>query len=75
MNEEVFLKKLREALEMKEGESLTMKTTLQEVPTWDSIGHLRVATLLDVEFGVVSLLEQVAKCATVTEIYRMAKKQ
>ena len=76
MREDQFLKKLGEALEVEPGnEELLLNTDLMSVPTWDSIGYLRVINMLEVDYRVLASADMIARCVKVEDLYNLIQKK
>ena len=49
-------------------ESVTIDTIPDDVPKWDSLGHMAMVAALETEFGVQFELDEVMEMATVSKI-------
>ena len=53
--------------------TISMKTTPDEVPAWDSMGHVTLASSLEKEFGLTFDVDDLMEMENVTEICRIVE--
>jgi acyl carrier protein len=71
MNRDAFLRKFEELLEVPEG-SLTEKTELDQVESWDSLNVIGFIALVDETFQREVDPEKIAECKTVGDLVDLA---
>ena len=49
-------------------EEITQQTTPDDVPKWDSLGHMNMVSVLEKEFGVQFEVDEIMEMATVQNI-------
>ena len=68
------LAKVRQAFEAAfdvDPQSVSMETTASDIPGWDSVGHLSLASNLEQVFGVSLDVDELMEMETVREIVRI----
>lgn len=69
-----ILSKVREAFSEAfevEPRSVSMETSAKDIPGWDSVGHLSLATCLEQKFGITLDVDELMEMETVREIVRV----
>jgi len=56
-------------------ESITEETTPDDVPKWDSLGHMSMVALLEKEFGLQFEVDEIMEMATVRRILEILAKK
>jgi acyl carrier protein len=74
MNQDKFLKLLRQAIDLKPEAPLSMATELKSISNWDSLSMIAVISMLDFECRVVASADSLRSCKTVAEIFALAEK-
>jgi acyl carrier protein len=52
-------------------QSVTMETNASDVPGWDSMGHLSLASNLEQDFGITLDVDELLEMETVRDIVRI----
>ena len=74
MEQDQILAKVQEAFKSAfdiDPSSVTMETTANDVPLWDSVGHLSLASSLEEAFGVTLDVDDLMEMESVREIVRV----
>jgi len=69
-----ILTKVREAFKGSfdiDPESVSMDTTVSDIPRWDSVGHLSLASNLEQAFGITLDVDELMEMENVREIVRV----
>jgi acyl carrier protein len=71
---EYILTKVRAAFQASfdvDPQSVTMETNASDVPGWDSMGHLSLASNLEQDFGITLDVDELLEMENVREIVRI----
>ena len=63
----------RSALDLGDHVELTPASAFEEVPGWDSLGHMRVIAELEDTFDIEFEIEEIVDQNTVQKIYELVK--
>lgn len=63
----------RNALDLGDNIELTPDSAFEEVPGWDSLGHLRVMGELEAVFDIEFEIEEIVDQNTVQKVYDLVK--
>jgi acyl carrier protein len=74
MKPEQFSTLFRSALELSPGAALDMNAKLADFPTWDSLSIVSLASMADLDYGVVLLADQIHQCKTVNDLLQLMQK-
>jgi acyl carrier protein len=69
-----ILNKVREAFKSAfdiDPQSVSMETTASDIPLWDSVGHLSLASSLEEAFGITLDVDDLMEMESVREIVRI----
>lgn len=69
-----FMAKLQEAL-MDDHKSFNLDTKLDEVESWDSVGRLAVAVMINTELGITLNVAKLRNCTSVGDIVGLVKEK
>ena len=56
-----------------DAQTISLETTPSEVPSWDSVGHLELASALEQSFGINLDVDDLMEMENVREIVRVIK--
>ena len=70
--EQIF-KTFRNALDLDEKIDLTPESAFEEVPGWDSLGHMRVIAELESDFDIEFEIEEIIDQNTIKKIYELVQ--
>ncbi|KXU89675.1 acyl carrier protein [Paraburkholderia monticola] len=68
---EQFIENFLVVTDFQESVEVTPETELHSLPEWDSLAALGVIVMFDTEFGKVISGEDLKKCATITDLYKL----
>jgi acyl carrier protein len=75
MNDQDYvLDKVRQAFKAAfdvDPQSVSMDTTTSDIPAWDSVGHLSLASSLEEAFGITLDVDELMEMESVREIVRI----
>lgn len=71
MNFDKKLEFILEVIEAEDNSNITIDTSLEDCPEWDSIGALSVISEVDDEFGVIISADQMESCKTFADIIKL----
>jgi len=74
MHVKEFMVKLQEAL-MDDHKNFNLETKLDEVDSWDSVGRLIVAVMIETELGIELTADKLRNCTTVADIVDLVKEK
>lgn len=75
MDLEQFIKNFEEAIEDMTPGTVKAETRFRELAQWDSLAHLTVISMIDIEYDVRLKSTELKECDTVASIYgAIAKK-
>jgi acyl carrier protein len=66
-----FIEQFLIAVDFQDPVDVTAQTDLQSLPEWDSLAALGVIVMFDTEFGKTVVGEDLKKCATVGDLYKL----
>lgn len=69
-----ILNKVREAFKAAfdvDPQSISLETSASDIPAWDSVGHLSLATNLEQAFGITLDVDELMEMENVREIMRV----
>jgi acyl carrier protein len=66
-----FIEQFLIAVDFQDPVDVTAETDLQSLPEWDSLAALGVIVMFDTEFGKTVVGEDLKKCATVGDLYKL----
>lgn len=67
-----FLEFMAEILEV-DKDTLTLETTQEEVETWDSLMQLRLVGEIEMKYGIMLPMDEIAKVTTIGGFYEFVK--
>ena len=71
--EEDVIKVIQEALELSDGD-ISIDSVADEIPDWDSLGHLAILSNLDEYFeGKVASIEELAEVDNIKDLLQLLK--
>jgi acyl carrier protein len=73
-DQDFVLDKVRQAFKSAfdiDPQSVTMDTTASDIPAWDSVGHLSLASSLEEAFGITLDVDELMEMESVREIVRI----
>jgi len=68
---EQFIEQFLVAVDFQEPVEVSAETELQSLPEWDSLAALGVIVMFDTEYGKTIVGEDLKKCATVSDLYKL----
>lgn len=68
---EQFIEKFLAAVDFQNPVEVKADTQLADLPEWDSLSALATIVLFDTEYGKVIVGPDIAKCATVGDLYAL----
>lgn len=74
MTIEQFSKLFCNALELDPKTNLDMNAFLSTFATWDSLSIVSFASMLDLEYNIILLADQIQSCKTVADLYQQVLK-
>lgn len=66
-----FIEQFLIAVDFQEPVDVTAETDLQSLPEWDSLAALGVIVMFDTEYGKTIVGEDLKKCSTVGDLYKL----
>ncbi len=66
-----FIEQFLIAVDFQDPVDVTAETDLQSLPEWDSLAALGVIVMFDTEYGKTVGGEDLKKCATVGDLYKL----
>ena len=66
-----FIEQFLIAVDFQEPVDVTAETDLQSLPEWDSLAALGVIVMFDTEYNKTIVGEDLKKCATVGDLYKL----
>ncbi|MDR9770441.1 acyl carrier protein [Acetomicrobium sp.] len=74
MHVKEFMVKLQDAL-MDDHKNFNLETKLDEVESWDSVGRLAVAVMINTELGITLNVTNLRNCTSVGDIVDLVKEK
>ncbi len=74
MHVKEFMDKLQEAL-MDDHKNFNLETKLDEVESWDSVGRLAVAVMINTELGITLNVANLRNCTSVGDIVDLVREK
>jgi acyl carrier protein len=70
---EQFIEQFLAAVDFQDPVEITPETSLADLPEWDSLSALATIVLFDTEYGKIIVGADIAKCATVNDLYALMR--
>lgn len=71
MSDAKFIEDFLAAADFQDPVEVTLDTTLESLPEWDSLAALGVIVMFDTEYGKVVNGDDLKKCATLGDLYKL----
>lgn len=69
---EQFIEQFSAAVDFQEPVDIALDTELLSLPEWDSLASLGVIVMFDTEYGKTIVGDDIKKCVTVGDLYKLA---
>lgn len=69
-----FIDQFLAAVDFQDPVELTGDTALASLPEWDSLAALGVIVMFDIEFGKTVTGDDLKRCTTVNDLYRLLER-
>jgi acyl carrier protein len=70
---EAFIEQFVTAVDFQEQVPIAPDTKLTDLPEWDSLAALGVIVMFDIEYNKTVTGPDLAKCATIADLYQLAQ--
>ncbi len=69
-----FVEKFVEAVDFPEPVPIDADSVIADLEFWDSLSQLGVIVMFDLEFGMTITADDIATCATVSDLYKFSQR-